>query len=329
VAYRRGGSGGDLLVATSSCRLVVAPHNAGGTLDPARVALSAGACANPTAMAAGDVDEDGNTDVVLLQNGSPRLILGDGACGFAAPQPIPVPAGIGWAQLALFDTDSDGHLDLALWTSLGIDIFRGDGTGAFTRVAGGLGLADQRSRDLVFGDLDHDRTVDLVALIGDSVSPGLSYFPSVTRPERVYKLPAASVYRVFAVAGAFACDGAQQLAVTSGLGIDFLELGTGGTLTTLASATMPGSPGLNQLLAVDVDGDGRPEIAALSSGGVGLLSRRESGWRGAQYSFPYAVGNYNPVQMVIGDFTGDGCPDVAIAGGSSFAGLSVLPGVCP
>ena len=92
-------------------------------------------------------------------------------------------------------------------------------------------------------------------------------------------------------------------------------------------APLPGGGILTQLQAADVDGDGRAELVTLSSGGVGLVTRRESGWRTAQFSFPTG-GNYNPVQMTVGDFTGDGCPDVAVAGGTA-SGLPVLPGVCP
>ena len=76
----------------------------------------------------------------------------------------------------------------------------------------------------------------------------------------------------------------------------------------LDSAPLTGASNtLTQVEAVDVDGDGRTELAVLDGGGIGVFGRREVGWRMAAFAFPNA-GNYNPVQMVITDFTGDGCP---------------------
>ena len=316
--------------ATPSCALLAYPANSDGTLGAAQVVPQAAGCLTTIGrrVAFSDVDEDGRTDVLYTTNTSAALMRADGSGGLGAPQAIQNTAG-GWATLDVLDFDGDRHLDLALWTTGGIALFQGDGKGAFVG-AGALGYLDGRLDRILTNDFDGDGKADVTAMNGRAPSGGFAFFSAGAGLPVRYALPATPIGNetLYAAGGPFLCDGRQQLAVTAGsTRVDFAELGSDGLLHVLDSAPLTGASNtLTQVEAVDVDVDGRTELAVLDGGGIGVFGRREVGWRMAKFAFPDG-GNYNPVQMVITDFTGDGCPDVAIA--ASTNATPVLPGVCP
>src|SRR6185295_15859454 len=64
----------------------------------------------PVSVAVGDVNNDGNLD--LISNSTRLLVhLGDGTGGFAAARNFPPTAGL--AELAVGDLNGDGRLDVA------------------------------------------------------------------------------------------------------------------------------------------------------------------------------------------------------------------------
>ncbi len=74
--------------------------------------VSASLTATPTDLAAADVDQDGNLDVVVANNSSIAVFYGDGTGGFAPPQVL---GGIRLAtKLVVADMTGDGYPDVAL-----------------------------------------------------------------------------------------------------------------------------------------------------------------------------------------------------------------------
>ena len=67
----------------------------------------------------------------------------------------------------------------------------------------------------------------------------------------------------------------------------------------------------------DVTGDGKPDIVALLSKGVAILANQGRG----QFAVPATGGRVAPCTgcsaLVVGDFTGDGHPDLYVVGGTN------------
>jgi hypothetical protein len=138
-------------------------------------------------LALGDVDGDGNLDVLTANpsNGTVSVRLGTGQGYFAAPATgAEVAAGTSPNDLALGDIDSDGDLDLMVaHTNFNMDfdadptlkIRLNDGAGHFAPPATGADvLAGQVARGLALGDIDGDGDLDAVAASGDELSVRLN-----------------------------------------------------------------------------------------------------------------------------------------------------------
>ena len=156
------------------------------------------------ALAIGDIDNDGNLDLVLGNRGSGgpfanELYLGDGTGNFSAVQ--------GWAGgqsqedttgVTLVDVNSDGHLDLFVTNKPGSgspdggeeeeggeegdrrnrrlsagsgsnELYIGDGAGGFIARTDGPALSHVRSLCAAFGDFNSDGKLDLLVANKDPI----------------------------------------------------------------------------------------------------------------------------------------------------------------
>jgi hypothetical protein len=102
--------------------------------------------------ASGDLDRDGDVDLVVGGPGQLLLLLNEGDGTFAEPKSLP---GVG-EPLALGDIDRDGDLDL----TAGGQVFLNTGHAEFTVLAG------HADGCLQLGDLDGDGDLDCVANVG-------------------------------------------------------------------------------------------------------------------------------------------------------------------
>ncbi len=107
----------------------------------------------------GDVDGDGDLDMVTASNGADLVSLNDGSGNFTNSLHTPVSSPT--TAIALGDLDGDGDLDMAT-AAYGSDnrVLFNDGTGHFTDSgqSQGTGLA----RDIALGDVDGDGDLDMV-----------------------------------------------------------------------------------------------------------------------------------------------------------------------
>jgi hypothetical protein len=299
-------------------------------------------------LIAADVDGDGKLDVVA---GDGYILFGDGAGHFTITGDARFDGGV----MAAGDFDKDGHVDLAILSRTGdgspIFIWRGDGTGHFTRIdpgyptGYGAGVAD-----LTVTDVDGDGNPDLVVGSGGS---GI-YGPSINSQGQTEfllgrgdgTLAAPQVYdnAVLAIAD-YDRDGVRDLlaldASTPDHGVHpLLNDGQGhfheGPFSSLGFSFY--TQFLTAWAAADFDGDGKADLLAVQSDSdTGTLHiRRGNGdgtfqSTGADVVTSFATGGYGYASTgvpAIADFSGDGKPDVAMLGyGASSGALYEFTGL--
>ncbi|MBK7978186.1 MAG: VCBS repeat-containing protein [Deltaproteobacteria bacterium] len=119
-------------------------------------------------VAVGDLDEDGNPDIVTTIGGSSCVFLGDGNGRFApgACTTFGEPVGPG-GGLGIADVDEDGHLDLVESLNGTVAVLLGDGAGSF-----GTPLVVAQLPTpyyLLLVDLDTDAHLDVVVRNGNAL----------------------------------------------------------------------------------------------------------------------------------------------------------------
>ncbi len=135
------------------------------------------------ALGIGDVDRDGDLDLVLGNDGQAGLYLNDGTGRFLDQSvQMPVQAEETWA-LQLGDVDEDGDLDVVLgnrdrFYSVALNrLYLNDGAGTFADETASRLPADlDQTAALALADIDRDRDLDLVV---GNLAPSV-FVPAVT-----------------------------------------------------------------------------------------------------------------------------------------------------
>lgn len=250
----------------------------------------------PLALAAGDFDQDGLTDLAVVVSGQVQVLQNLTVRGTTALALVArsIPVGTGPCALACAELTGDGRPDLAV-LGAGTPGVAGSGTvvvlanatpagGTPTFIAAGGAAMEGGCVDLAAQDLTGDGLADLAVLV-----PGTSH---------------ALVLRNLTPVGA----------ATTAFG---------------PVLTVPIRAGAVAIATADLDGDGRAELITVNQTSNTISVLRSLGVAGGDPAFAarsdYAVGA-GPVAVATGLLTGDARTDVAVA---NFAGttLTLLPNV--
>ncbi len=291
-------------------------HNRGGRAFDPPVAI-AGSKAS-VALAAGDLDGDGDIDLV---SGAPfeealDVLINDGHGGFAITE---LEAGLVVQAITLGDPNGDGRPEIAVTGSSDVDfgiarLLRNLGGGAFAPSVPLQGSGCSPAT-VAFGDINADGRPEILTCSGNAqviaqfvgTDGSLLGGPLVIPVENAPNLIAAADLNL---------DGVSDLLVmtfnaSSGL-LLFGDRQDG--LTPFAEPMLSNPP--RSIALADFTGDGKPDlIAAHDDGTLDLLLNHGNGLFGTPRSY---VAGSNLVGLAVGDLDGDGAVDVAGADAGRF-----------
>ncbi|MFM7051454.1 MAG: FG-GAP-like repeat-containing protein [Planctomycetota bacterium] len=288
---------------------------------------------------AGDVDRDGDWDLVLAQdfNRRPLLLINNGVGTFSDQTVARMPnITMGSARAQFGDIDNDGDLDILICNS-GANrfsttgrprLFLNDGTGVFTDASTtqfpSTALAEQM--DCVFGDIDND--LDLDFHIGTRAS--------TTNSSQLWINDGAGTFAKLAPFVTDATCYSYDFGDIEGDGdLDLIGVNAGATNTELllrnngagtswtnVSSQISPNPTVddNDSRFIDFDMDGDLDLLVAALGGPDRIYRNTGTGTFAQVTtgvLPSVTDS--SLDVKVGDLTGDGKPDIITAQGESGA----------
>jgi hypothetical protein len=310
----------------------------------APVAYAVGA--SPIACLTADFDQDGILDLATANFGgnTVSILRGQGMDGagdgtFAPAVSYALPAGSFPAALASGDFNGDGILDLAVADegAAGVSLLFGQGAGGIgngTFTVGPKLTVSTTPWAIAVGDFNADGIPDLAAAGGSGkisilIGQGTDGIPDGTFAPAVHYTVGTTLYAI--TTGDFDANGITDLAVAGsagvsvlpGLGTDGRGDGTFGAKTTYVCQSSPYG-----ITTGDFDANGITDLAVAGGGLVSiLLGNGVSGQGDGTFlpPVPYPCGA-SSYAVVMGDWNGDGVPDLAVPNGSTTKTLSILPG---
>ena len=281
---------------------------------------------NPTRIAAGDFNSDGNADLLVIREGDPSvndngdatILLGNGD-GTFSPGQVLIP-GKNPSAVAVSDLNGDHKLDLIFGYSTddSATILLGNGDGTFQSPVVYAMVGSPFSISVI--DVNLDGRSDLAVFWGISVD---FFFGNGDGTFQNGPSLVAGSLRVFSTIADFNQDGKVDL-LDRGCSIfkpitcsTSLRLGNGdGTFQTSNAI-----PDVSGAVPADVNGDSNLDLIGTSSDGTQLVVLLGNGDGTFQQGMTFAAGT-NPFIGLVADFDGDKAPDLVAV--NSDAAISVL-----
>ncbi len=278
---------------------------------------------NPSAVAVGDFNGDGNPDLAVTAEGNNRVYIynGNGAGTFS----FSISYVVGAQPVAIVATDlnHNGSLDLAVANrqSATVSILLGHGDGTFNAaVAYPVG---QLPESIAVGSFNPDGYADLVtANSGDVCGPPFNPCGTVSLLRNVGDgtfYAGATLYPgvvpTNVATGVFTATGDSDIVVTSTNSNEFfVYLGDGGGAFPVVKGPFTTASAF-AIAVADFNGGGKSDLAMsrASFGDVSLQLGNGDGTFAPEVIYSEGAPGAHPYSVAIGDFDGDSRPDLALA----------------
>jgi hypothetical protein len=298
------GDGRPDLVLSIDASIWVLPGRGDGTFSaPIITPLSPGIL--PHAIATADFDRDGHLDLLLDIGGQALTILfGNGDGTFSTSLQLTVPENENVQAMAVGDFNGDGKPDIA---AVGKDVLiylnQGDGTFAAPLVIPNIGSSDfDLPAGIAAADFNGDKKLDLVVTTLGGTDVLLGNGDGTFQPPVHYDGGGT-----FVTVADFNGDGKPDFATVHRIASDsinvYLNKGDG---TFEPAITSFAGQQADDFVAGDFDGNGTTDLVVPTSFGYAFLEGQGDG----TFQAPVYLAASSFMQPVVGDFNGDGHPDL-------------------
>jgi FG-GAP-like repeat/Bacterial Ig-like domain (group 3) len=261
----------------------------------------------PTFGIAGDFNNDGILDLAVADAFDCVVVpmLGNGDGSFTVGTAVNVPT-CATPPFLTGDLNGDGNLDLMLVGSGASSVLSGNSDGTFTFAATQPGVNTGPAP--ILKDINGDGIPDLyvgsnpIQILTGNGNGTFTPLPPIPYPHTINSLDVAD----------FNGDGFPDLLAANSDNTVGLLLGSkGGTFSAEPTITLPGPP-LSQIAAADFNGDGKADALVLSADPPTFTILLGNGFGAFNSSHP-PTSILSDQPFSLGDFNGDGLPDVTQA----------------
>lgn len=270
------------------------------------------ATTSPQAVAAGDFNGDGDTDLAVANYtaGTVSIFLGAGNGTFTIPAPPSIASGQNPNSIAVGDFNLDGKPDLVVSNGNSVTLLQGNGNGTFATPRTIASTAQTAAVAVVVADFNLDGNPDVafvtdVGAIGILLGKGDGTFPTGA-------IFGAGYSATSMVAGDFNGDGRVDLAVATGTENTVSVLIGNGDGTFKGAVTYASGEFASSIAVGDFNADTKQDLVVtdLNSNSVGIfLGNGDGTFADAVF---FAAGQH-PGAVITGDFNTDGYTDLAVA----------------
>jgi hypothetical protein len=261
-----------------------------------------------------DFDGDGDVDVATAGDfgqGNTLLLRNTGTAAFGAPSAIAGTKGV--QALATGDVDGDGDGDLVGMTSNAAIVLRNDGSGQFTATQS-LPLTIGAQAEVILADADGDGDLDVVSPTFSAIQTLRNNGAGIFAVGPTAQVLGASSLSAIASANLDGTGPRDLLAADGGSGTVYALRGASNGIYTVSGQLYGAGFGLEDVAAVDLDGDGVDDAATVGSFSFTLGTGLGNGQGGFKSSLStVGPGGWGPTSLGAGDLDRDGDQDLLVS----------------